>query len=129
MTNKVRKRDLRTRVIEPTYRAVERYAVAHTLTRYAATERLLTMGVDALNHGNEATAKLQSSLDSIDSRLGVLTKLVDRTLYTAAIAYAYGRQTAIGNLSETRREELDQNVAADGHEAYRRQYDQALGGA
>lgn len=73
MTAKLRKRDLRTRVTEPTYRAVERYAVAHALTPYAATERLLMLGVNALSHGDEAAARLQSSLDSLDGRLGELT--------------------------------------------------------
>lgn len=129
MTLKAHKRDVRTRVSEPTYRAIERYAAAHKLTTYAATERLLELGVNALSHGDEAAARLQSSLDSMDGRLGELAKLTDRTLYTAAIAYAYARHTAIGSLSEARRDALDQGVAADGQAAYRRQRDQALGGA
>ena len=76
MTAKLRKRDLRTRVTEPTYRAVERYAVAHALTPYAATERLLMLGVNALSHGDEAAARLQSSLDSLDGRLTELTRTI-----------------------------------------------------
>ena len=129
MTTKARKRDLRTRVTEPTYRAVERYAVAHSLTPYAATERLLMLGINALSHGDEAATRLQSSLDSLDGRLGELAKLTDRTLYSAAIAYAYARHAAISSLPETKRDDLDQGIAADGQAAYRRQRDQALGGA
>lgn len=129
MTAKLRKRDLRTRVTEPTYRAVERYATAHKLTPYAATERLLMLGVNALSHGDEAAARLQSTLDSLDGRLGELAKLTDRTLYSAAIAYAYARHAVTGSLPETKRDELDQDIAAEGQSAYRRQRDQALGGA
>lgn len=129
MTAKLRKRDLRTRVTEPTYRAVERYATAHKLTPYAATERLLELGVNALSHGDEAATRLQSSLDSLDGRLVELTKLTDRTLYSAAVAYAYARHAAMGNVPETKRDELDKDIAQDGQSAYRRQRDQALGGA
>lgn len=128
MTAKVRKRDLRTRVTELTYRAVERYATAHALSLYAATEQLLMLGVSGLNYENEAGARLQSILDSVDGRLSELVKLTDRTLYSATVAYAYARHGAVSHLPDTQREALEPEIAADGQAAYRRQRDQALGG-
>lgn len=125
---KTRKRDLRTRVPDSVYCDVQRYAQARQLTAYSATEHLIVLGLETLSQEDATSARLQHSLDSVDGRLSTMAQLLDRTLYTAAIGYAYARHVAVDQAPEHQRVSLDEGLAGIGRDAYQRQRALALGG-
>ncbi|WP_158755825.1 hypothetical protein [Dyella sp. S184] len=127
MTAKVRKRDLRTRVTYPTFDRVRTFALAHELTTYGAIERLVLLGLDAVNATATIDTNITNSIDQLSARIELLTALVDRSLFSSVVAFAYARHAALGLLDGDPRQTLDNALTQNAESAYHRQRSKALG--
>jgi predicted GTPase len=128
VTTKARKHDLRTRVARPTYDQVCRFAVAQNLTPYAATERLVLLGLDTLGNTTTTDAETRQALDHLAAKMDLLAGMTDRALFGAMVSYAYARHVATDALDAAQRQTLDQAITQSAEGAYRRQRAKVLGG-
>lgn len=72
---------------------IRRYAEARGLTRYQALSRVIEAGLGAVADAPMAGGSNAGDdvMTAFDARLGVIEALLDRSLFTASAAYAYGR--------------------------------------
>ncbi|MFK2931890.1 hypothetical protein [Dyella agri] len=127
MTEKTRKRDLRTRVTYVIHERVRTYAAAHQVTVYQATERLVLLGLDWTGAPTkDADIALPESIGQLAARIDVLAALADRALFGAFVAYTYARYAALESLTGDARQTRDRELLEAGQETYHRQRTQAL---
>jgi hypothetical protein len=128
VTSKIRKRDLRTRVANTVFDQVRRYAAAQQLTIYAATERVVLLGLDAIGNATATDTATRQALDHLAAKVDVLAAMTDRALHGAVVGYAYARHAVVGALDAAQRQVLDQAIAQVAEGAYARQRAKVLGG-
>jgi hypothetical protein len=105
------------------------YAVAHGVTVYEATERLVVIGLDGAVKPQkpELDSSLHSMVAQITAKTDLLTALTDRALYTCVLAYAYARHAGLSALDGDQRQTLDNSIVQTAEGAYMRQRAKALG--
>lgn len=100
---------------------IRRYAEARGLTRYQALARVIEAGlgavVDAPGAGHGSAG--DDAMAGLESRLGAIEALLDRSLFTASAAYAYARRAALRGDGDADR--TDSMIGEAAHSAYRRQ--------
>jgi hypothetical protein len=95
VTTPLRRRELHTRVSEPVYSQIRRYAAAQQLTLYAAAERLLLVALDAVTATETTDHTVRDTLAQLVAKAEIVSAVADRALYGAMIGYAYARSAAL----------------------------------
>ena len=128
MTDPIRRRELHTRVSDPVYGQIRRYAAAQKLTLYAAAERLLLVVLDAVNATETTDHTVRDTLAQLVAKTEIASAVADRALYGAMVGYAFARAAALRGMPSDERTEQDKELVSKGEAAYRRQLDKIAEG-
>jgi cell division FtsZ-interacting protein ZapD len=109
---------------------LKKWAAANSITSYQAATRVFERGLSevlAVDPKDAVRADLASQGEQLDALIATVVRLeglIDRTLYVAAAAYAYARQSALK--ADHQASVTDERLATEAQQAFSRQRRQAL---